>query len=191
MNSVIFAVLRQSARIRYCSLRTVFLFVIMTVPLGAPASAATNEVEARVLFTKFVAAQNAHSVSGVKAMLWNSPGTLLLARGAEIRGPGAIADRFKEYYEGTWHVEPDMSLFHVTLISKEVMQFLVPVVFTRGLPDQPSQDNKFLVIQTLVHDADGWHIASIISIANTQPKQTSIGGWPSSKSVAWSGLGIS
>ena len=168
MNSVIFAVLRQSARIRYRSLRTVFLFVIMTVPLGAHASAATNE--ARALFTKFVAAQNAHSVSDVKAMLWNSPGTLLLARGAEIRGPGAIAGRFKEYYEGTWHVEPDMSLFHVTLISKDVMQFLVPVIFTRGLPGQPSQDNKFLVTQTLVHDANGWHIASIISIANTQPK---------------------
>ena len=169
MNSVIFAVLRQSARIRYCSLRTVFLFVIMTVPLGAHASAATNEAEARALSTKFVAAQN-HRVSGIKAMLWNSPGTLLLARGAEIRGPEAIADRFKEYYEGTWHVEPDMSLFHVTLISKDVMQFLVPVVFTRGLPGQPSQDNKFLVTQTLVHDANGWHIASIISIANTQPK---------------------
>jgi hypothetical protein len=148
----------------------------MTVPLGAHASAATNEAEARALFTKFVAAQNAHSVSAVKAMLWNSPGTLLLARGAEIRGPGAIADRFKEYYEGTWHVEPDMSLFHVTLISKDVRQFLVPVVFTRGLPGQPSQDNKFLVTQTLVHDANGWHIASIISIANTQPKWSRWGG---------------
>jgi hypothetical protein len=170
MNSVIFAVLRRPARIRYRSLRTGFLFVIMTVPLGAHASAATYEAEARALFTKFVAAQNAHSVSRVKAMLWNSPSTLLLARGAEIRGPGAIADRFKEYYEGTWHVEPDMSLFHVTLISKDVMQFLVPVVFTRGLPNQPLQDNKFLVTQTLVHDANGWHIASIISIANAQPK---------------------
>jgi hypothetical protein len=170
INSVIFAVLRQSARIRSSSLRTVFLFLIITVPLGANASAATNEAEARDLFTKFVAAQNAHSVSDVKAMLWNSPGTLLLARGAEIRGPGAIADRFKEYYEGTWHVEPDMSLFHVTLISKDVMQFLVPVVFTRGLPGQPSQENKFLVTQTLVHEANGWRIASIISIANTQPK---------------------
>ena len=169
MNSI-FAILRLSARIRYRLLSTVSLFVIMTVPLGARASAATNEAEARALFTKFVAAQNAHSVSGVKAILWNSPSTLLLARGAEIRGPGAIADRFKEYYEDTWHVEPDMSLFHVTLISKDVMQFVVPVVFSRGLPGQPSQDNNFLVTQTLVHDANGWHIASIISIPNTQPK---------------------
>src|ERR1700678_1454611 len=128
-------------RYKICVVGALFLSVIMTVPLGAHASAAANEAEARALFTKFVAAQNAHSVSGVKAVLWNSPGTLLLARGTEIRGPGAIADRFNEYYQGTWHVEPNMSLFHVTLISKDVMQFLVPVVFTRGLPSQPSQDN--------------------------------------------------
>jgi hypothetical protein len=157
-------------RYEICIVGSLFLAVIVTVPLRAHASAAANEAQARTVFTKFVAAQNAHSVSGVKAMLWNSPGTLLLARGVEIRGPGAIADRFKEYYLGTWHVEPDMSLFHVTLISKDVIQFLVPVVFTRGLPSQSSQDNKFLVIQTLVHDANGWHIASIISISNTQPK---------------------
>ena len=170
MDSMIFAVLRQSARIRYRSVKAAFLFVIMTIALGAHASAATNEAEARALFTKFVAAQNAHNVDDVKSMLWNSPGTLLLARGVEIRGPAAVADRFKEYYEGTWHVEPDMSQFHVTSISKDVMQFVVPVVFTRGLPGQPSQDTNSLITQTLVHDANGWHIVSIISVANAQHK---------------------
>ena len=165
-----FALLKQSARIRYRPVRAAFLFVIMTVAFDAHASAATNEAEARALFTKFVAAQNAHSVSDIKTMLWNSPGMLLLARGAEIRGPEAVADRFKEYYEGTWRVEPDMSRFHVTSISQDVMQVLVPVIFTRGLPGQAPQDNKFLISQTLVHDANGWHIASIISIPNTQPK---------------------
>jgi hypothetical protein len=170
MDSMIFAVLRQSARIRYRSVKATFLFAIMTIALGAHASAATNEAEARALFTKFVAAQNAHSVGDVKSMLWNSRGTLLLARGIEIRGPAAVADRFKEYYEGTWHVEPHMSQFHVTSISKDVMQFLVPVVFTQGLPGQPSQDINRLITQTLVHDANGWHIASIISIPNAQLK---------------------
>jgi hypothetical protein len=170
MNSVSFALLKQSAGIRYRSIRVALLFVILTVAFDARASADTNEAEARALFTKFVAAQNAHSVSDVKAMLWNSPGMLLLARSVEIRGPEAVANRFKEYYEGTWRVEPDMSQFHLTSFSNDVVQFVVPVVFTRGLPGQPSQDNKFLVAQTLVHDASGWHIASIVSIANTQLK---------------------
>ena len=170
MDSMIFAVLRRSARIRYRSIKAAFLFAMMTIALGAHASVATNEAEARALFTKFVAAQIAHSVGDVKSMLWNSPGTLLLARGIEIRGSAAVADRFKEYYEGTWHVEPDMSQFHVSSISKDVIQFVVPVVFTQGLPGQPPQDINRLITQTLVHDANGWHIASIISLPNAQLK---------------------
>jgi len=170
MDSMVFAVQSQPARIRYISVKAAFLFAMMTIALGAHASAATNEAEARALFTKFVAAQNAHSVGDVKSMLWNSPGTLLLARGVEIRGPAAVVGRFQEYYQGTWHVEPDMSQFHVTSISNNVIQFVVPVVFTRGFPGQPSQDINSLIAQTLLHDAKGWHIASIISVANTQLK---------------------
>jgi hypothetical protein len=50
------------------------------------------------------------------------------------------------------------------------MQILVPVVFTRGLPGKPPQDNIFLISQTFVRDANGWHVASILPIANTQLK---------------------
>jgi hypothetical protein len=49
--------------------------------------------------------------------------------------------------EGTWHLEPDMSQFHATTISNDVVQILVPIVFTQGLPGQPSQNNKFLISQ--------------------------------------------
>jgi hypothetical protein len=149
---------------------TAFLAVIMMAVPGGRASAAADETEARAFFTKFVTAQNAHDVSAVKAMLWNSPGMLWYGRGVETRGREAVAERFGEYYQGTWHLEPDMSQFHVTVVSNDVMQILVPIVFTRGLPDQPSQDNKFLISQTFVHDAEGWHVASIMPIANTQLK---------------------
>ncbi len=147
----------------------VLAFIMMVVP-GGHASAAPDETEARAFFTKFVAAQNAHDVSAVKGLLWDSPGMLWYGRGVETRGRDAVADRFREYYQGTWHLEPDMSQFHATVISDDVMQILVPIVFTRGLPGQPSQDNKFLISQTFVHDANGWHVASILPIANTQLK---------------------
>jgi len=146
------------------------LAVILMVVFSERASAAADETEARAFFTKFVAAQNAHDASDVKAMLWDAPGMLFYSRGGETRGREAVADRFREYYEGTWHLEPDMSQFHATVISNDVMQILVPIVFTRGLPGQPSQDNKFLISQTFVHDANGWHVASIMPIANTQLK---------------------
>src|ERR1700732_534982 len=150
--------------------RPVLLLVLFSVASGGHASAATDEAAARALFAKFVAAQNAHNADDVKAMLWNSPSMLLFARGVETRGPEAVAARFKEYYEGTWHLEPDMSQFRVAAISSDVMQILVPIVFTRGLPGNPPQDNTFLISQTFVRDATGWYVASILPIANTQLK---------------------
>jgi hypothetical protein len=161
--------MRLPARLgRSLSTVVAILAVIMMVVLHGPASAAADE--ARAFFTKFVDAQNAHDVSGVKAMLWNSPQMLWYGRGVETRGREAVADRFSEYYEGTWHLDPDISQFHATVLSGDVMQILVPIVFTRGLPGQPAQNNKFMISQTFVHDADGWHVASIMPIANTQLK---------------------
>jgi hypothetical protein len=171
INSAIAAILRQVARsMRYPSVRAALLLVVMTVASGGHASAAANEAEARAFFTKFVAAQNAHNVDDVKSMLWKSPSMLWFSRGVETRGRDAVAARFREYYEGTWHLEPDMSQFHVATISDDVMQILVPIVFTRGLPGKPPQDNTFLISQTFVRDANGWYIASILPIANTQLK---------------------
>jgi hypothetical protein len=170
-NSMISAMLRSSAPYgRYLSVAAALLFLVVTVALGGLAPAAANETEAQALFTKFVAAQNAHNAGDVKAMLWNSPSMLLFARGVETRGPEAVAARFKEYYEGTWHLEPDMSQFRVATISSDVVQILVPIVFTRGLRGNPPQDNTFLISQTFVRDATGWHVASILPIANTQLK---------------------
>jgi hypothetical protein len=154
---------------RYLSVVAALLFLVVAVASGGHAAAA-NEIEAQALFTKFVAAQNAHNADDVKAMLWNSPDMLLFARGVETRGPEAVAARFKEYYEGTWHLEPDMSQFRVAAIASDVMQILVPIVFTRGLPGKPPQDSTFLISQTFVRDATGWYVASILPIANTQLK---------------------
>ena len=148
---------------------TAILAVVLTALLGGHALAA-DESEALAFFAKFVAAQNAHDADAVKSMLWDSPGMLWFGRNVETRGRDAVADRFREYYRGTWHLEPDMSQFHVAVITDDVMQILVPIVFTRGLPGQPAQDNTFLISQTFVHDASGWHVASILPIANTQLK---------------------
>jgi hypothetical protein len=147
------------------------VLAIITVALNGRAYAQPNEAEAQALFTRFVAAQNAHDVSEVKSMLWNSPQMLFFSRGTEARGADAAADRFKEYYQGTWHLEPEMSKFHVAVISNDVVQILVPIRFTRALPGAQPQSDTFLISQTFVRDRLGWQIASILPIANTQLKQ--------------------
>ncbi|RXT33693.1 DUF4440 domain-containing protein [Bradyrhizobium betae] len=161
--------LRRFSRRHYVAAAAALFFGV-TIWSAGPALAAANDAEARTIFEKFIAAQNAHNADNVKALLWNSPATLLFARGIETRGRDAVADRFKTYYAGTWHLEPDMSKFHVAVISNEVMQVLVPIVFTRGLPGKPPQQNTFLISQTYVQDANGWSVASIMPVANTELK---------------------
>jgi hypothetical protein len=147
-----------------------FLAICMVVASGSRVSAESSEAEARALFSRFVAAQNAHDVGEVKSMLWDSPAMLFFSRGVEVRGREAVVDRFKEYYEGTWHLEPEMPKLGVTVISEDVVQILVPIVFTRGLPGAEPQSNTFLISQTLVRGPLGWRIASILPIANTRLK---------------------
>lgn len=58
-----------------------------------------------------MAAQNAHEVPAVEALLWDSPDTLWFTRGVKVRGTKAIGETLREYYAGTWHLEADMSHF--------------------------------------------------------------------------------
>jgi hypothetical protein len=143
-------------------------FLAVALLSAGSASAGSNEADARELFTRFISAQNEHDANAVKSMLLDSPEMLLFSRGIETRGAAAVAERFKEYYLGTWHLEPDMAKFRTVAISANVVQILVPIVFTRGLPDTQPQSDTFLISQTYVKGDDGWRVAAILPVANTQ-----------------------
>jgi hypothetical protein len=148
------------------------VFVLIAMALifcNAPARAAGN-ADAQALFVRFVAAQNAHDADAVRGMLWNSPTMLWYTRGKEFRGPDAVVRVLHDYFAGTWHLDPDLSAFETTTINDATLQVLVPVVFTRGDPGQVPQQNRFLIVQTYTLTADGWRVASIFALANTQLK---------------------
>jgi hypothetical protein len=135
--------------------------------IAAPSHAAAD---AQALFTRFIAAQNAHDTAGVKSMLWNSADMLAFSRGVETRGTDAVAARFQDYYKGTWHLDPDMTKYHAAVMTDRIVQVLVPITFTRGLPGAKPQSDVFLISQTYVKEPGGWRVASIMPIANTQLK---------------------
>ena len=83
---------------------------------GAPAQTTAagmgtgaGPAEARALFERFVAAQNAHDPVAAEALLWNSPDFLWITRGQAIWGRTAAMERFRALYAGTWRLEPDMA----------------------------------------------------------------------------------
>ncbi|MHA6576424.1 DUF4440 domain-containing protein [Pseudomonas yamanorum] len=132
--------------------------------------AATKEDDARAFFTRFVAAQNAHDLTQIKAMLWDSPKMLWYARGGANWGPDAVVSKLKVYYQGAWQLKPDMSHFSVVLVADNVAQLMVPITFTRSHAGETPTDSTFLISQTLVMGKDGWRVASIMPIADTNFK---------------------
>jgi ketosteroid isomerase-like protein len=126
--------------------------------------AAELQDDARAVFERFVAAQNAHDASAVEAMLLDSPEFLWVTRGTAIWGRAAAMDRFRALYLGTWNLVPDMAQFRAASLGDDAAQLFAPVLFTIGAPGQPGQPTRFLLNQTLRRIGDGWRIASILPI---------------------------
>lgn len=146
---------------------SMFLTLLMWAPV---IFAATPQDDVRSFFEHFVAAQNAHDLDTVQTMLWDSPDFLWISRGTQVRGSSDALATYRSYYTGTWHLDADMTKFQTIVLSSDVVELFVPVTFSRGAPGQLPQSATFLISQTLIHNATGWHVATIIPIANTQLK---------------------
>ena len=142
---------------------------------GAPAAWAGPEDEIRTLFDRFVAAQNAHDLSAVRGLLWDSARFLWVTRGTPIWGREAGLKRFKALYQGTWR-RGDAAELHVTMLSNDVAQLYVPIVFTIGPAGQAAPTTRFLMNQTIIKTPAGWKVASILPI----PVPVQAAGIPSS-----------
>jgi hypothetical protein len=138
--------------------------------VSAPANAASAVDEAHAVFQAFVTAQNAHDAATVESKLWNSPDFLWVTRGKQIRGTANAMQVFRSYYAATWQVAPEMENLHAVQLTPDVVQILVPITFTRGNVGETPQQARFLISQSIIHDATGWHIASIMPIADTSFK---------------------
>jgi ketosteroid isomerase-like protein len=143
------------------------LAAVLTLFTGDAFASADDDVKAT--FERFVAAQNAHDVSAVRDLLWDSTNFLWVTRGTPIWGRDAALKRFETLYQGTWKLSPDTLNLKVVLLSDTTAQLFVPIMFNIGPPGQPAPDAPFLMNQTLVKTAAGWRIASILPVPLPPP----------------------
>jgi ketosteroid isomerase-like protein len=145
------------------------LLLLLTVFSVVPASAATPAEEVRATFDRFVAAQNAHDVKALEAVLLDSPQFLWITRGTPIWGRDEALRRFEAIYAGTWHLAPETGEFRVVVSQPQVAQIFVPIVFTSGAAGQPPQETRVLMNQVLVKVGSAWKVASILPIPIPPP----------------------
>src|SRR5260370_23787745 len=149
--------------------RYVFLALLSLGLSLAPAAWAGREDEIRALFERFVAAQNAHDLSAVGDLLWDSARFLWVTRGTPIWGREAGLKRFEALYHGTWHLEPNAAELQVTMLSSDVAQLYVPIVFTIGAAGQAAQTPRFLMNKTIIKTPAGLQGAGNLSMPGPVP----------------------
>ena len=132
--------------------------------LSVPHLFAATEDEVKAVFERFVAAQNAHDIRAVGALLLDAPHFLWITRGTPIWGHEAALQRFEALYQGTWRLEPDMPALRVMMLSDTSAHVYAPIVFTIGASGQAAQTTRFLMNQVLVKTRGGWRVASILPI---------------------------
>lgn len=144
--------------------RRVSLAALVLMLCLAPAAWAGPEDEVRTLFDRFVVAQNAHDLSAVRDLLWDSTRFLWISRGAPMWGREAALKRFEALYQGTWRLEPSLAELKVTMLGNDAGQVYVPILLTSGLAGQPVQSARVLMYQAVVRTPAGWKVANIVPI---------------------------
>jgi hypothetical protein len=118
------------------------------------------EIGVRAVFERFVAAQNTHDTRDLRLLLLNAPDFLWITPYGETLW--AALERFRNFFRGTWSVEPDMAQLRVWPVGISVAQLFVPVVLQVGAEGQPTRVTRLLLNQTLVRVGSSWQIASIV-----------------------------
>jgi uncharacterized protein (TIGR02246 family) len=146
-----------------------FAFLILSILLATAAPVrAGSEDEVKAVFARFVAAQNAHDLKEVSALLQDSAQFLWITRGSPVWGRDAAIKRFEGLYQGTWSLDPKMDEMKVLELQPGVAQLYVPITFMIGPAGQTAQPTRFLMNQVLVKTGGDWKITSILPIPAPQ-----------------------
>jgi len=131
------------------------------------ALAATDPAaEARALFARFVAAQNAHDFAAVRALLWDSPRFLWVSDGTGYWGPEALIRRNMGFHaQPLWRITPGEG--EAVAVNPGTALLHTPLLLEVGSLAAP-QRYRLLISALCTETAAGWRIAALLT-ADAKP----------------------
>jgi hypothetical protein len=129
----------------------------------------TDVDDIRALFLRQAAAESAHDISGIDAVLarvlpGQSDPVNFVARAYRFWGREAVLDHFRTVFKGTWRFEPEIEEIKVMPISADAAHIFAPTNITTGSAVGGEATYRFLVNEFAVRTHEGWRIASIVPV---------------------------
>lgn len=131
-----------------------------------------DKVEVARLFGQLVEAENRHDLTAVRALIWNSPSTLFVAKtGVTAQGGWAgfwgtevVMAHFHDLYQGAFQIDVDPARVRLTGLSTDVAEIYAPVDVTVAYGGQTPVPKPFLLILDWVRTPEGWRMATDIAV---------------------------
>jgi len=148
--------------------RTIVAFVLFAASMLAgalPAEAADDPASAsRLVYQRFVAAQNTGDLAAVEAILLDSPNFLWVSDGMSIWGRDATLARMALFQQAEiWHVDPDLAKAVAVPLDDKTAFLHLPLVLAIGSKPGCVDRVKFLVSVLCIETAQGWRIAALFT----------------------------
>jgi uncharacterized protein (TIGR02246 family) len=135
---------------------------LLCLALSGPVSADPQQ-QVRDLYDTFVAAQNAHDIDAVRAVLTENPDFLWISDGHPVWGREAMLTRMASFQSAeVWRVEPEYAASKVIILDTETAVFHIPLLLILGTKADPAR-LKWLV-EVLCQKENGvWRIAGLFT----------------------------
>lgn len=142
-------------------MRSVFV-LFLAIGMGTQADADPQN-DIRDLYETFVAAQNAHDIDGVRAVLSESEDFLWISDGRPVWGREEMLSRMAGFQNAeVWQVEPEYDASRVIVLDDDTAVFHIPLVLVIGTQADPAR-LRWLVEVLCQKEPAGWRIAGLFT----------------------------
>jgi len=148
---------------------TIAILACFVFPHAGIAIAQTDEEqEIKRIYKQLIDAENKHDLPTVRAMVWNSPSTLFVAKAPVgwhgYWGIDDVMQHLHDMYQQPFRIDPIYDEEKVVFITPEIAETYVPVQITVAYGGQNPVPKPFVMVLLWIKTSLGWKMATDIPI---------------------------
>src|SRR6202041_3839457 len=148
-----------------------FILIVAFINLslaGTSAAQTSNEREIKRIFKQLIDAEDKHDLTAVRALVWNSPSTLFVAK-APLGWQGywaidEVMQHLHDMYQQSFRIDPTYEEEKVVFISPDIAETYAPVRITVAYGGQNPVPKPFVMVLLWIKTLQGWKMTTDIPI---------------------------
>jgi hypothetical protein len=149
--------------------RTFAIFFCLAFFQAGVVGAQTNkEEEIKRIYKQLIDAENKHDLPAVRALVWDSPSTLFVAKAPVgwhgYWGIDDVMQHFHDMYQLPFRIDPIYEDEKVVFITPEIAETYAPVRITVGYGGQTPTPKPFVMVLLWIKTPKGWKMTTDIPI---------------------------